>query len=152
MGILCELLRLLSTRGVHSTAETSTSSKEATINQEIDRLRLAATSGLMSRRDVIIVASVSCIYGLGSPEEYQEMGVHLCKGDSVERNKLLRKLINIHYERNDINFVRGSLRVCGDVVEVFLAYEETAYRIELFGDEVDRISTINPTTGNFCKR
>ena len=122
--------------------------KEATINQEIDRLRLAATSGLMSRRDVIIVASVSCIYGLGSPEEYQEMYVHLCKGDSVERNKLLRKLINIQYERNDINFVRGSLRVRGDVVEVFPAYEETAYRIELFGDEVDRISIINPTTGN----
>ncbi|MBM2834363.1 MAG: uvrB [Candidatus Brocadiaceae bacterium] len=122
--------------------------KEATINQEIDRLRLASTSGLMSRRDVIIVASVSCIYGLGSPEEYQEMYVHLCKGDSVERNKLLRKLINIQYERNDINFVRGSLRVRGDVVEVFPAYEETAYRIEFFGDEVDRISIINPTTGN----
>ncbi len=122
--------------------------KEATINQEIDRLRLAATSALMLRRDVIIVASVSCIYGLGSPEEYQEMYVHLCKGDSVERNKLLRKLINIQYERNDINFVRGSLRVRGDVVEVFPAYEETAYRIELFGDEVDRISIINPTTGN----
>lgn len=122
--------------------------KEATINQEIDRLRLAATSALMSRRDVIIVASVSCIYGLGSPEEYQEMYVHLSKGDSVERNKLLRKLINIQYERNDINFVRGSLRVRGDVVEVFPAYEEIAYRIELFGDEVDRISIINPTTGN----
>jgi len=122
--------------------------KEATINQEIDRLRLAATSNLMSRSDVILVASVSCIYGLGSPEEYQEMYVHLCKGDSVERNKLLRKLINIQYERNDINFVRGSLRVRGDVVEIFPAYEETAYRIELFGDEVARISIINPTTGN----
>src|SRR3972149_5456035 len=122
--------------------------KEATINQEIDRLRLAATSGLMSRRDVIIVASVSCIYGLGSPEEYQEMYVHLCKGDLIERNKLLRKLVSIQYERNDIALVRGSLRVRGDVVEVFPAYEETAYRIELFGDEVDRISIINPTTGN----
>ncbi len=122
--------------------------KEATINQEIDRLRLAATSNLMSRRDVILVASVSCIYGLGSPEEYQEMYVHLCKGDLIERNKLLRKLISIQYERNDINFVRGTLRVRGDVVEVFPAYEEIAYRIELFGDEVDRISIINPTTGN----
>lgn len=122
--------------------------KEATINQEIDRLRLAATSNLMSRKDIIIVASVSCIYGLGSPEEYQEMYVHLCKGDSVERNLLLRKLINIQYERNDIQFVRGTLRVRGDVVEVFPAYEEFAYRIELFGDEVDRISVINPTTGN----
>lgn len=122
--------------------------KEATINQEIDRLRLAATSNLMSRRDVIIVASVSCIYGLGSPEEYQEMYVHLCKGDSIERNKLLRKLIGIQYDRNDIQFVRGTLRVRGDVVEVFPAYEEVAYRIELFGDEVDRISIINPTTGS----
>ncbi|MBE7445698.1 MAG: excinuclease ABC subunit UvrB [Planctomycetia bacterium] len=122
--------------------------KESTINQEIDRLRLAATSNLMSRRDVIIVASVSCIYGLGSPEEYQEMYVHLCKGDSIERNKLLKKLISIQYDRNDIQFVRGTLRVRGDVVEVFPAYEETAYRIELFGDEVDRISVINPTTGN----
>ena len=122
--------------------------KEATINQEIDQLRLAATSNLMSRRDVVIVASVSCIYGLGSPEEYQDMYVHLCKGDFIERNKLLRKLVSIQYERNDISFVRGSLRVRGDVVEVFPAYEEIAYRIELFGDEVDRISKINPTTGN----
>ncbi len=122
--------------------------KEATINQEIDRLRLAATSALMSRRDVIIVASVSCIYGLGSPEEYQEMYVHLNKGDFVERNTLLRKLVSIQYDRNDLQFVRGTLRVRGDVVEVFPAYEEIAYRIELFGDEVDRISIINPTTGN----
>ncbi len=122
--------------------------KEATINQEIDRLRLAATSALMSRRDIILVASVSCIYGLGSPEEYQEMYVRLCKGDSVERNKLLRKLVIIQYERNDINFVRGTLRVRGDVIEVFPAYEQIAYRIELFGDEVDRISIINPVTGN----
>jgi len=122
--------------------------KEATINQEIDRLRLAATSALMSRKDVILVASVSCIYGLGSPEEYQQMYVHLCKGDSIERNKLLRRLIDIQYERNDIQFVRGSLRVRGDVVEVFPAYEEFAYRIELFGDEIERISMINSTTGN----
>lgn len=122
--------------------------KEATINQEIDRLRLAATSNLMSRKDVIIIASVSCIYGLGSPEEYQEMYLHLCRGDSIERNKLLRKLIDIQYDRNDLEFVRGTLRVRGDVVEVFPAYEEFAYRIELFGDEVDRISMINPATGN----
>src|SRR3990172_7481966 len=116
--------------------------KEATINQEIDRLRLAATSNLVSRKDVIIVASVSCIYGLGSPEEYQEMYVHLCKGDVIERNKLLRKLVSIQYERNDINFVRGTLRARGDVIEVFPAYEEFAYRIELFGDEVEKISII----------
>ncbi|GAB61695.1 MAG: excinuclease ABC subunit UvrB [Candidatus Jettenia sp.] len=125
--------------------------KESTINQEIDRLRLLATSALMSRRDVIIIASVSCIYGLGSPEEYQEMYVHLCKGDSIERNKLLRKLVSIQYERNDIQFIRGSLRVRGDVVEVFPAYEEIAYRIELFGNEVDKISKINPMTGNFLQ-
>ena len=125
--------------------------KEATINQEIDRLRLAATSALMSRRDVIIIASVSCIYGLGSPEEYQDMFVSLSRGASIERNKLLRKLINIQYERNDIGFVRGSLRVRGDVIEVFPAYEEFAYRIELFGDEIDRISVINPTTGNLLR-
>ena len=122
--------------------------KEATINQEIDRLRLAATSALMSRKDVILVASVSCIYGLGSPEEYRQMYVHLCKGDSIERNMLLRRLIDIQYERNDIQFVRGALRVRGDVVEVYPAYEEFAYRIELFGDDIDRISMINPTTGN----
>ena len=122
--------------------------KEATINQEIDRLRLAATSNLMSRKNVIIVASVSCIYGLGSPADYQDMYVRLCKGDAIERNKLLRKFVSIQYERNDINFVRGSLRVRGDVVEVFPAYEEIAYRIELFGDEIDRLSVINPTTGN----
>ena len=125
--------------------------KEATINQEIDRLRLAATSNLMSRKDVIIVASVSCIYGLGSPADYQDMYVRLCKGDSIERNKLLRKLVSIQYERNDLQFVRGSLRVRGDVVEVFPAYEEIAYRIELFGDEIDRISMINPTTGSSLK-
>ncbi|MDR4508556.1 MAG: excinuclease ABC subunit UvrB [Candidatus Brocadiaceae bacterium] len=122
--------------------------KEATINQEIDRLRLSATSSLMLRKDVIIVASVSCIYGLGSPEEYQEMYVHVNKGDSVERNRLLRKFITIQYERNDIQFVRGSLRVRGDVIEIFPAYEEVAYRIELYGDEIEKISMINPTTGN----
>ncbi|MEE9604007.1 MAG: DEAD/DEAH box helicase family protein, partial [Candidatus Scalindua sp.] len=122
--------------------------KEATINQEIDRLRLAATSALMSRKDVIIVASVSCIYGLGSPEEYQEMYVHVKKGQEIERNLLLMKLVNILYERSDIKFERGVFRVHGDVIEVYPAYEEFAYRIELFGDEVDRLSTIDPLTGD----
>jgi len=122
--------------------------KEATINQEIDRLRLAATSALMSRRDVIIVASVSCIYGLGSPEEYQEMFVQLSRGDTIERNTLLRKFINIQYERNDMSFTRGTFRVRGDVIEIYPAYEEFAYRIELFGDEVERISLTNPVTGD----
>ena len=122
--------------------------KEATINQEIDRLRLAATSALMSRKDVIIVASVSCIYGLGSPEEYQEMYVHVKKGQEIERNLLLMKFVNILYERSDIKFERGVFRVHGDVIEVYPAYEEFAYRIELFGDEVDRLSTIDPLTGD----
>lgn len=122
--------------------------KEATINDELDRLRLAATSALMSRNDVIIVASVSCIYGLGSPEEYQEMYVSLRRGEEIERNRLLRKLVNIQYERNDTTFSRGTFRVCGDVVEVYPAYEEFAYRIEFFGDEVDRLSTIDPVTGD----
>ncbi|HHT9117533.1 MAG TPA: DEAD/DEAH box helicase family protein, partial [Candidatus Hypogeohydataceae bacterium YC38] len=126
--------------------------KEATINQELDRLRLAATSALMSRRDVVIVASVSCIYGLGSPEEYQEMYVPLRRGEEIERNKLLRKLVNIQYERNDLAFERGAFRVRGDVVEVFPAYEELGYRIEFFGDEVDRLSVIDPMTGEVLSK
>ena len=122
--------------------------KEATINQEIDRLRLSATSALMSRDDVIIVASVSCIYGLGSPEEYQEMYIHVKKRQEIERDLFLMKLVNILYERNDIKFERGVFRVNGDVIEVFPAYEEFAYRIEFFGDEIDRLSIINPLTGD----
>ena len=121
--------------------------KEATVNPELDRLRLAATSALMSRRDVIIVSSVSCIYGLGSPEEYQEMYIPLRKGGEIERNKFLRKLVNIQYERNDLGLERGAFRVRGDVVEVYPAYEEWGYRVEFFGDEVDRLSVIDPTTG-----
>ena len=122
--------------------------KEATINQEIDRLRLAATSALMSRKDVILVASVSCIYGLGSPEEYREMYVQVKKGQEIERNTLLLKLVNILYERSDIKFERGVFRVQGDVIDVFPAYEKFAYRIELFGDEIDRLSIIDPMTGD----
>lgn len=121
--------------------------KEATINQDIDRLRLAATSSLMSRRDVILVASVSCIYGLGAPEEYREMYIFLRKGDEIDRAETLRKLVNIQYERSNLGFVRGRFRVVGDVIEVFPAYEEFAYRIELFGDEVERLSMINPVDG-----
>lgn len=122
--------------------------KEATINQEIDRLRLAATSALMSRKDVIIVASVSCIYGLGSPEEYQEMYVQVKRGQEIERNTLLLKLVNILYERSDIKFERGVFRVNGDVIDVYPAYEKFAYRIELFGDEVDGLSIIDPVSGD----
>ncbi len=126
--------------------------KEATVNPELDRLRLAATSALVSRRDVIIVASVSCIYGIGSPEEYQEMYISLGKGDVIERNKFLRKLVNIQYDRNDFGFERGTFRVRGDVVEVYPAYEEWGFRIEFFGDEVDRLSIIDPTTGEVLSR
>ena len=122
--------------------------KDASINDEIDRLRLSATSSLMSRNDVLIVASGSCIYGLGSPSDYQELLVFLKKGDNVTRDDVLRRLVDIQYERNDIDFHRGKFRVRGDVVEVFPAYEETALRVELFGDEVERLSEIDPITGN----
>jgi excinuclease ABC subunit B len=121
--------------------------KDALINENIDRLRLAATSALVSREDVIIVASVSCIYGLGSPTDYKRMMVYLKKGEIVERDSLLLKLVDIQYERNDVNFTRGKFRVRGDVVEVWPAHEEYAFRIELFGDEIDALAIINPTSG-----
>ncbi len=126
--------------------------KDAAINQEIDRLRLAATSALISRRDVIVVASVSCIYGLGSPDDYRKMMVYLKIGDTVDRDTLLRKFVDIQYERNDVAFDRGKIRVRGDVVEIWPAYEETALRIELFGDEVEAISIIDPVSGQSIKR
>src|SRR5579863_1438255 len=112
--------------------------KDASINQEIDRLRLAATSALVSRRDVIIVASVSCIYGLGSPEDYRAMMVGLRRGQQVDRDEVLLKLVDIQYDRNDIEFARSKFRVRGDSVELWPSYEEFAVRIEFFGDEVDR--------------
>lgn len=121
--------------------------KDASINEEIDRLRLLATSALVSRRDVIVVASVSCIYGLGSPKDYLEMMVPLSVGKRVDRDDLLLKLVDIHYDRNDIEFQRGKFRVRGDVIEVWPAYEEFAYRIELWGDEVDKLSIVDPLTG-----
>jgi len=121
--------------------------KDASINNDIDRLRLAATSSLQSRRDVVIVASVSCIYGLGNPKEYKEMLVGLERGGSVDRDVLLRRLIDIQYDRNDIELIRGTFRVRGDVVEIFPAYEETAYRVELFGDEIEEIVEIDPLSG-----
>jgi excinuclease ABC subunit B len=125
--------------------------KDAQINENIDRLRLAATSALVSRDDVLIVASVSCIYGLGSPADYKRMTFRLVKGDTVNRDELLRKLVDIQYQRNDISFERGRFRVRGDVIEVWPAYEEFAYRIELFGDEIDRLAWINTTTGETIK-
>src|SRR6516164_6831172 len=117
--------------------------KDAQINENIDRLRLAATSALVSRPDVIIVASVSCIYGLGSPSDYKAMMVYVKKGDSIPRDQLLLKLVDIQYERNDVAFTRGKFRVRGDVIEVWPAYEEFALRVELFGDEVDAVAIIN---------
>ncbi|MCB9131878.1 MAG: excinuclease ABC subunit UvrB [Anaerolineales bacterium] len=121
--------------------------KDAGINEEIDRLRLAATASLFSRRDVVIVASVSAIYGLGSPKDYGREVVHLRLGDQVRRNQLLRQLVDIYYERNDQILQRGRFRVRGDTLEVQPAYGETAYRIELFGEDVERISEIDTLTG-----
>lgn len=121
--------------------------KDASINEEIDRLRLLATSALVSRRDVIVVASVSCIYGLGSPKDYLEMMVPLQVGHTIDRDQFLLKLIDIHYERNDYDFQRGKFRVRGDVIEVWPAYEEFAYRVELWGNDVDKLSIIDPVSG-----
>jgi len=121
--------------------------KDADINEEIDRLRLAATSALLSRRDVIIVASVSCIYGLGSPEEYGRVVVHLKVGETRRREKVLRHLVDIFYERNDMTLGRGKFRVRGDTLEVHPAYGEFCYRISFFGDEIERISELDPLTG-----
>ena len=126
--------------------------KDASINEEIDRLRLQATSALVSRRDVIVVCSVSCIYGLGSPKDYLEMMVPLEVGAVIDRDRLLMKLVDIHYDRNDLELTRGKFRVRGDVVECWPAYEEIAYRIELWGDEIETLSRINPLTGDELRR
>ena len=122
--------------------------KDASINDEIDKLRHSATSSLFERDDVIIIASVSCIYGLGSPEEYRELVLSLRVGMEVERNQLLRKLVDIQYNRNDLNFIRGTFRVRGDVVEIFPASrDEHCIRVEFFGDEIDRIREVDALTG-----
>ncbi len=121
--------------------------KDVRINEEITRMRLAATASLISRRDVIVVASVSCLYGLGSPREFENQRIQITVGDEIRRDALLRALVDIQYVRNDIEFWQGIFRARGDVVEVFPAYSENAYRIELFGDEIDRISEIDTTTG-----
>ncbi|MDQ3524273.1 MAG: DEAD/DEAH box helicase family protein, partial [Chloroflexota bacterium] len=121
--------------------------KDADINEEIDKLRHAATRSLLTRRDTLIVASVSCIFGLGTPEEYQSTTVSLRKGESIRRDKVLRHLIDIQYDRNDMNLTRGTFRVRGDTLEVYPAYEEIAIRIEFFGDEVERIVDVDPLTG-----
>jgi len=121
--------------------------KDSSINENIDRLRLAATSALVSREDVIIVASVSCIYGLGSPADYKRMVVRLVKGESIDRDNLLMRLIDIQYQRNDIAFERGKFRVHGDTIEIWPSSEEYGYRVELFGDDVDALSIIHPVSG-----
>ncbi|WP_342432979.1 excinuclease ABC subunit UvrB [Neobacillus sp. FSL H8-0543] len=122
--------------------------KDSSVNDEIDKLRHSATSSLFERKDVIVIASVSCIYGLGSPEEYRDMVLSLRKGMEIERNKLLHRLVDIQYERNDIDFKRGTFRVRGDVVEIFpVSRDEHCLRVELFGDEIDRIREVNALTG-----
>ena len=121
--------------------------KDSAINEEIDRLRHAATDALLTRRDVIIVASVSCIYGLGSPSDYYDLSITVKTGERRLQDKFLRQLMDIRYHRNDIDFARGTFRVRGDVVDVFPASGETAYRVEFFGDDVDRITHIDPLTG-----
>ena len=121
--------------------------KDSSINDEIDRLRHSATSALLSRRDVIVVASVSCIYGLGSPEAYAKQMLFLRPGQEIDQRGIISRLVDMQYERNDLNFARGKFRVRGDTIEVFPAYEEMGVRIELFGDEVERISRVDPLTG-----
>ena len=121
--------------------------KDSAINEEIDRLRHAATSALLTRRDTIIVASVSCIYGIGSPDDYAEMSITVQRGERRVQDKFVRQLTDIQYHRNDIDFARGTFRVRGDVVDVFPAGSDTAYRLEFFGDEVERITNIDPLTG-----
>ncbi len=125
--------------------------KDSKINEEIDRLRHAATAALLSRRDVIIVASVSCIYGIGSVDDYGGMSITVKKGETRKRDKFLRHLNDIQYHRNDVDFARATFRVRGDVVDVFPAGSESAYRVEFFGDEVDRLSEINPLTGEIIR-
>ncbi|MBU1913247.1 MAG: excinuclease ABC subunit UvrB [Candidatus Omnitrophica bacterium] len=122
--------------------------KDASINDNIDRLRLSATSSLMSRRDVIIISSVSCIYGLGSPEDYEDLLLFLKKGDTIKRNNLLSGLVNIHYTRNDIDFKRGCFRVRGDTIDIFPAYKETFFRVIFFGEKIEKISELDPVSGN----
>ncbi|MDE1178353.1 MAG: excinuclease ABC subunit UvrB [Edaphobacter sp.] len=126
--------------------------KEATINEELDKLRLSATRSLFERRDCIIVSSVSCIYGLGSPEAYYGMLLLLEKGQRIKREDITRRLVEILYERNDVDFRRGTFRVRGDIIEVYPTYDENAYRIELFGDEIDSLSQIDPLFGTVKQR
>ena len=125
--------------------------KDSAINSEVERLRHSATNSLLTRRDVVVVATVSCIYGLGTPQEYVDRMIRLKVGDSIERNKLLRKFVDIQYTRNDMAFVRGTFRVRGDTIEIIPMYEELAVRIEMFGDEIEKIMTLHPLTGEIIR-
>ena len=125
--------------------------KDSSVNDEVERLRHSATNSLLTRRDVIVVATVSCIYGLGTPQEYIDRMIHLKVGDEVERNVLLRRFVDVQYKRNDVAFERGTFRVRGDTIEIIPMYEELAIRIEMFGDEIERITTLNPLTGEIVR-
>ena len=125
--------------------------KDSSVNSEVERLRHSATNSLLTRRDVIVVATVSCIYGLGTPQEYVDRMIKLQIGDSIERNALLRKFVDIQYKRNDMTFERGTFRVRGDTIEIIPMYEELALRIEMFGDEIERITTLHPLTGEIIR-
>ena len=125
--------------------------KDSSVNDEVERLRHSATNALMTRRDVIVVATVSCIYGLGTPQEYIDRMIHLKVGDEIERNALLRRFVDVQYKRNDIAFERGTFRVRGDTIEIIPMYEELAIRIEMFGDEIEKIMTLHPLTGEILR-
>ena len=125
--------------------------KDSSVNDEVERLRHSATNSLLTRRDVIVVATVSCIYGLGTPQEYIDRMIRLKVGDEIERNVLLRKFVDVQYKRNDMAFERGTFRVRGDTVEIIPMYEEVAVRIEMFGDEIEKIMTLNPLTGEIVR-
>jgi len=125
--------------------------KDSSVNDEVERLRHSATNALLTRRDVIVVATVSCIYGLGTPQEYIDRMIHIKVGDEIERNTLLRKFVDVQYKRNDIAFERGTFRVRGDTIEIIPMYEELAIRIEMFGDEIEKIMTLHPLTGEILR-
>jgi excinuclease ABC subunit B len=125
--------------------------KDSSVNDEVERLRHSATNSLLTRRDVVVVATVSCIYGLGTPQEYVDRMVRLKVGDSIDRNQLLRKFVDIQYKRNDMAFERGTFRVRGDTIEIIPMYEELALRIEMFGDEIEKIMTLHPLTGEIIR-
>ncbi|MGH3509441.1 MAG: DEAD/DEAH box helicase family protein, partial [Nocardioidaceae bacterium] len=121
--------------------------KDSSINDEVERLRHSATNSLLTRRDVIVVATVSCIYGLGTPQEYVDRAVRLRVGEEHDRDRMLRRLVEMQYARNDLSFTRGTFRVRGDTLEVFPMYEEHAVRVEFFGDQIERLMTLHPVTG-----